>query len=176
MITLSFTKFKDITPEIYEKIVSALPLHQITCSCGHAGQLVRHAYYTRKLKQRKGTITLEILRVKCKNCGRTHAILCEQIVPYEQIPVEIQQEIIQFQISSEEIQALMNDNCDISESDIRAAKRRFKEHWKERLRSIDRLISDKVEDLVQAAFSHFHRQFLQIRRGINLENLAVHLP
>lgn len=175
MITLIDLEFKNLTQEKYDDLIDRLPLYQIQCSCGHAGGLVRHTHYYRKLKRRKGTISLKVLRVKCKYCGTTHAILCEQIVPYEQIPVNLQQEMILFKMGSSRIQKVMEGNPEITESDIRAVKRRFKQQWKERLLTMGHRITDRLEDLIQSAFSIFHRQFMQIRRGINLEFSVTHL-
>jgi len=101
--------------------------------------------------------------------------LCEQIVPYEQIPVNLQQEMILFKMGSSRIQKVMEGNPEITESDIRAVKRRFKQQWKERLLTMGHRITDRLEDLIQSAFSIFHRQFMQIRRGINLEFSVTHL-
>lgn len=168
MITLIVEGCNDLNQEIYDKIVEFLPLYQIRCICGQAGSLVRHAYYNRKVKRRKGTVDLCVLRVKCQNCGRTHAILTDQIVPYEQVPVDIQQEMILFSLWSPEIQKLLEENQNISESDVAAVKRRFKEHWKERLAAMGKEVSESISDLIRSAFAIFHRQFMQIRSGINL--------
>lgn len=175
MITLIVEGCNDLNQDIYEKILDILPLHQIRCVCGAAGQLVRHAYYNREVKRRKGTANLIILRVKCQSCGRTHAILTDQIVPYEQVAVDIQQEMILFSIWSPEIQQLLEDNQGITESDVAAVKRRFKKHWKERLAAMGKEITDSISDLIRTAFSFFHRQFMQIRSGINLTFFSIHL-
>ena len=175
MITLIVEGCNDLNQDIYKKILDILPLHQIRCVCGAAGQLVRHAYYNRKVKRRKGTVKLLILRVKCQSCGRTHAILTDQIVPYEQVAVDLQQEMIQFSLWSSEIQKLLEVNQKITESDVAAVKRRFKKHWKERLAAMEKEITDNISDLVHSAFSIFHRQFMQIRSGINLAFSSIHL-
>ena len=169
MITLIQNESKrELTQEIYDDLVKSLPLWQIRCSCGQAGYMVRHAYYGRKLKRRKKTVSLCILRVKCKNCGRTHAILTDDIVPYEQVALGIQVDMIQLSIWNPQIQKLMEENPKITDSDVKAVKRRYKKHWKERLAAMGKEITDGLSTLIQSAFSFFHRQFMQIRRGINL--------
>lgn len=175
MITLIVEGCNDLSQEIYDKILDIIPLYQIRCVCGAVGQLVRHAYYSRKVKRRKRTIELCVLRVKCKSCGRTHAILTDQIVPYEQVAVDIQREMILLSVWSPEIQKLLEGNQDITESDVAAVKRRFKKHWKERLAAMGKEITDSIYDLVCSAFSNFHRQFMQIRSGINLAFFSIHL-
>ena len=175
MITGIFTGFKRISEEIYRKVTENLPLHQLRCCCGHAGCLVRHGYYTRKLKTREQTLLLCILRVRCKECGRTHAILPETVVPYSQIPADLQQHMLLYPLGSPEMEELMEENSDISESNVLAVRSRYRKHWKERLASMGRTIQDKIQDLIQRAFQVFHHQFMQIHRGINMDALGIHI-
>ena len=175
MITGNFTGFKVITPEIYKKVAATLPLYRLQCSCGHAGCLVRHGYYSRKLKTQEGTIVLRILRVKCKECGRTHAILPELVVPYTQIPADLQQKMLSYSLGSPELESLMQDNTDITESNVLAVKSRYRQEWKERLATMAMKVQDSILDLIRRAFQSFHRQFMQIHRGINLEAFLIHI-
>lgn len=175
MITGIFKGFKGIKPEIYGKVTANLPLYRIRCSCGHAGCLVRHGYYNRHLKTRQETFILRILRVKCKECGRTHAILPELVVPYSQIPADLQQFMLLYPLGSPELEALMQANSDIAESNVLAVRARYRRSWKERLLTLGMKIQDDIVDLIQHSFSVFHRQFMQIRRGINLSIFSIHI-
>ncbi|MCR4884286.1 MAG: DUF6431 domain-containing protein [Clostridiales bacterium] len=175
MITGNFTGFKGITPEVYGKITANLPLYRLRCSCGHAGCLVRHGYYRRRLKIRQGTIVLRILRVKCKECGCTHAILPELVVPYSQIPADLQQFMLLYPLGSRELEALMQENSDISESNILAVRSRYRKNWRERLLTMGRELQDDIANLIRNAFSFFYRQFMQIRCGINLAVFSIHI-
>ena len=74
-----------------------------------------------------------ILRVKCKVCGRTHAILPELVVPYSHIPADLQQFILLYPLGSPELEALMQANSDITESSVLAVRSRYRKNWKERL-------------------------------------------
>ena len=140
-----------------------------------AGCLVRHGYYSRKLKTQEGTIVLRILRVKCKECGRTHAILPELVVPYTQIPADLQQKMLSYSLGSPELESLMQDNTDITESNVLAVKSRYRQEWKERLATMAMKVQDSILDLIRRAFQSFHRQFMQIHRGINLEAFLIHI-
>ncbi len=175
MITGIFKGFKGITPEIYGKVTANLPLYRMHCSCGHSGCLVRHGYYQRRLKTRKGTIVLQILRVKCRACGRTHAILPEIVVPYSQTPADLQQWMLLYPLGSPELEALMQANSDISESNVLAVRSRYRHNWKERLRTMGMNLEAAIADLVQRSFSVFHRQFMQIHCGINLAVFSIHI-
>ena len=73
---------------MYTQFILTLNLFRLECNhCHCRGECVRHAYYTRQYvlephDLEEGT-RIRILRVKCKHCGRTHAILPEEIVPYQ---------------------------------------------------------------------------------------------
>ena len=175
MITVSFTGFKGITTKIYGELTANLPLYRLHCSCGHAGCLVRHGYYRRRLKTRQGTIVLCILRVKCKECGRTHAILPELVVPYSQIPADLQQYMLLYPLGSPELEELMQANSDITESSVLAVRSRYRKQWKERLLTMGHKVQEEIADLIREAFSFFHRQFMQIRQGTNLAVFSIHI-
>ena len=138
MITGNFKGFKGITQNIYGKVTANLPLYRLRCSCGHAGCLVR----SRRLKTRQGTIVLRILRVKCRECGRTHAILPELVIPYSQIPADLQQWMLLYPLGSPELEVLMQANSDITESNVLAVRSRYRRNWKERLLTMGSKIQD----------------------------------
>ena len=137
--------------------------------------MVRHGYYSRRLKTSHGTIVLRILRVKCKECGRTHAILPELVVPYSQIPADLQQIMLLYPLGSRELETLMQSNCDITESNVLAVRSRYRQNWKERILSMGMTLQVDIADLIQRSFFVFHRQFMQIHRGINLAVFAIHI-
>ena len=159
-------EIKTLTNEKYQEFVSGLEIHRIFCSCGHAGCLVRHGYYRRKLKTADGTVTLRILRVRCKECGRTHAILPECVVPYSRIPVDIQQKMITHRLGDPELEDLMTCNPDITESDVLRTRRSFKRYWRQRLLSIGIDIAAQITQIIGKCYQEFRRQFMQIKRGI----------
>ena len=118
---------------------------------------------------------MRILRVKCKECGRTHAILPELVVPYSQIPADLQQQMLSYPLGSPELEELMQFNSDISESNILAVRSRYRRNWKERLASMGNEIRDGIAVLIRQSFSVFHRQFMQIHRGINMSIFSIHI-
>lgn len=118
---------------------------------------------------------LRILRVRCKECGRTHAILPEIVVPYSQIPAELQQWMLLYPLGSPELESLMQANSDITESNVLAVRSRYRRNWKERLLTMGMNLEAGIADLIQRSFSVFHRQFMQIRRGINLADFSIHI-
>lgn len=175
MITGFFQNYKVITPKNYECAIANLNLHCLSCSCGHAGCLIRHGYYTRGLKTPFGTIVLRILRVKCKECGRTHALLPELIVPYSLLPADLQQMMLLHPLGSDELEKIMIENTDITESDVLRVRYRFRHHWAQRLKAIGAELCCCIRQLMDQCYLAFRRQFMQIRRGIYLRCSCTHI-
>ena len=73
---------------LYVQFTTSLNTFRLECNCCHwKGSCIRHGYYERSYLLTAGDLVgegtkIRILRVKCKHCGRTHAILPEEIAPY----------------------------------------------------------------------------------------------
>ena len=155
--------------------MEVLPLHRLKCTCcGHAGCLIKHGRYTRKLKA--GGEELEersIQRVRCKECGATHAVVPTYIVPYQWEMLKVQIEILLHWLTDRNYKDVMEKNHLIDESTVQAVIRRFRQHWQARLATAGLSVEMEAEELVRGCFAHYGRQFLQIRRVPNqlfLEN------
>lgn len=73
----------------YFEIIQSSNLFKYDCpKCGAKDSMIRHAYYERNVISIINAVMiyrrLKILRVKCKSCGSTHAILPSDIIPYKQ--------------------------------------------------------------------------------------------
>ena len=121
--------------------------------------MVVHGYYTRKLKTNNGNIELVILRVRCKDCGKTHAVLISFIVPYQSIEMSVQIKII----ANSYIEKIMYCNPSIDELDIFRVKERFRSKYKAWMRSLNLTLED---DLVLESFRYFRSNFMQTHRGV----------
>ena len=168
MITLNVPQDKKITQKSYDEILDGLGFHRLFCPCcGRAGGLTRHGRYGRGIKIKGELIKLRIVRVKCENCGKTHALLPSYIVPYTRILLEEQLEIVRQSEGERNYTAVMNANALIDESNVRSVIRRYRRSWKERLISFGLSIREEAEALVKSCFRYFRRQFLQIRGSPN---------
>ncbi len=72
-----------------ESLPSEAELYFVSCpTCGAGGSFRVHGYYSRNVVQFCGTgfadTVLRVMRLKCKSCGHTHALLPDVIVPYLQ--------------------------------------------------------------------------------------------
>jgi hypothetical protein len=167
MITLYVEENKPITPDFYNTLIINLQFHRLTCTCGRSGCLSIHGYYTRFLKSPDGKIPFRICRVICSCCHHTHALLPSALVPFSQISMSEQTEIISCHESGKGWNPLMNRNPSIDESNCRYVIRSFLHHWKQRLLS-ERIPVSHDTSLVFRCFSVFSRQFMQIHCTPNI--------
>lgn len=78
----NITKYLDLGKEIYISPIYGCKY------CGYEGMLHRHGYYSRNVITRHCIKRINILRVKCPSCGKTHAVLPNFLIPYYQYSLE----------------------------------------------------------------------------------------
>lgn len=168
MITVLTPNCKEISQESYDSMVFSLPVHQLTCSCGHSGCLSFHGRYKRRVITKVICFLLSVCRVKCSHCGRTHAILPSAIVPYARLVLSVQVEILRNigDPSRPPSTSVCKSSPFIDEELVRSVIRRYRCFWLEKLRSF-RLSLDDIPSLVQSCFLYYSSQFMQIRRTPN---------
>ena len=160
MITLKVDKLnREISQKLYDEIIASVDIHLLECTCKRHNMVV-HGYYTRKLKTKSGNIELVILRVRCKDCGKTHAVLISFIVPYQSIEMSVQIKII----ANNDIEKIMYCNPSIDELDIYRVKERFRLRYKSFMKSLNLTFED---DLVFLSFKYFKSNFMQIHKGVD---------
>ena len=172
MITFLVEENNPLSQNFYDFCINSIQFHQLTCSCGHSGCLSIHGYYQRKVKTHEGSFMLNVCRVICSECGRTHAILPSSIVPYSQIPLACCCQIISEYNQKSDINSVCEDYPEVDENNVKSVIRRYLKHWKQRLRS-EYILLFPVRDLILKCFSHYSAQFMQIHRTINLLHLKT---
>ena len=166
MITVETQNFNLISQDFYDKTVFSLDLALIPCSCGHTGCLIWHGSYTRKVILEDQILSLRISRVRCQNCGCTHAILLSSIVPYSQIPLSIHVSVARSYENGNPLCSVLRRQTHLDENHISSLARSYRSHWRERLRAISARTSS-LRDLVRTCFAVFSRQFMQIKTTRN---------
>lgn len=131
MITILVKDCNHISQNIYDSFIHALQLHQLTCSCGHSSCLTIHGYYRRHIRDEHSSSILRILRVRCSECGATHAILLSSIVPYSQISFSVQVNIAEKYDSHLDTVSVCESNPDIDENNIKSMIRSYRRRWRE---------------------------------------------
>lgn len=169
MITLFYENDNTFRQDTYDKIIDQVDFMTIRCpTCRHSGCLIKHARYKRTFRLPASTVTISILRVLCKECGHTHAVLLCEFVPYSQILLEDHINIIR----NDDDNSFITDNPNFDMSDIRYVRKQFVLFWKQRLLSCSLQFDDA---LVPGCFECFGRQFMQIKCTINMLYNATHI-
>lgn len=166
MITIFLRNCNWISQSFYDSVIFDLPFHQLTCSCSHSACLSIHGYYNRNVKLPSGTIRLRVCRVKCSECGTTHALLLSSMVPYSQISFSDQQMICYYYEKGQDASEICERNPSIDENNVKAVLRNYRRHWREKLRAL-KICLFPPDDLIQSCFSNYSSQFMQIHRRIN---------
>jgi hypothetical protein len=166
MITIKTENYNLISQDFYNKTINSLDLNLISCTCGHSGCLIRYGSYKRKVQMKGKILTLTVIRVYCTECGHTHALLLSSLIPYSQIPLNVQTAAIHAYESGHSLSRVLAGHCFIDENNLKAVIRAYRLHWKERLRSVCLSFAEGAS-LVIGCFSHFSRQFMQIKTTVN---------
>jgi hypothetical protein len=104
-----------LNQKTYENLINTLQFHQLRCARGHSGCLTVHGHYTRSLKEDDSEITLSICRVKCPHCGKNHALLPSQLVPYSQVSLQERVAILSAYENSGDFEQVMDRTPSIDE-------------------------------------------------------------
>lgn len=164
MITVFMDDCNGFSQNLYKKLIDSLQLHMVECTCGKKGCLIFFGHYQRSVKYLSHTIYLRIQRVFCKECRKTNALIPSLLVPYSQIPLRDQQQILQAMDSGSSPGPAMERNNLVDENHIKYIFSQFRKHWKQRLLSIGLSIMD---DLTSPCLAAFSRQFMQVHRTRN---------
>lgn len=166
MITIQTRNFNHISQDFYNKTINSLDLNLIPCTCGHSGCLIRHGSYRRTIRFSDNTLSFSVVRVYCKECGHTHALLLSSMVPYSQFPLAVHISIINADTRQNGFQSVLEEQYCMDENNLKSIVRSFRLHWRERLRSQRFSLAD-ITALVFGCFSCFSRQFMQIKTTPN---------
>ena len=130
MIQVYTDSFK-LSQDYYNNIVFSLPLDRMECTCGASGSLIFYGSYNRSVKCGGTVLVLRIQRVRCRKCGKTHAILLSSLIPYSMISLQDQQQIIYHALTAGSCSDVMDRNPLIDETNVRHILRRFRMYWQD---------------------------------------------
>ena len=138
----------------------------ISCVCGHSGCLIRYGSYRRSIQLADRVLSLSIIRVYCKACGHTHALLLSSMIPYSQIPLVLHVRLIHAYEHETGFRNILAEQYWADENNVKSIIRNYRLHWKQRLLSM-RLHLPDIPSLISRCFSCFSRQFMQIKSTSN---------
>lgn len=165
MITVLFKDCNSFSQDSYDLAIDELQLHMVKCTCGRSGCLIRYGHYPRQMKLMSDLLCLIVQRVWCKECGTSHALIPSLLVPYSQIPLDDQQEILECVENGLSPEPVMDRNILIDENHVKYIVRQFRRHWEQRILSLGLSLSDHLTIPSLTAFS---RQFMQVHRTRNI--------
>jgi hypothetical protein len=116
-------------------------------------------------------VPIDIERVRCQSCKRTHALLPHCIVPYSRVPLDVHVELLSANSSAEISNLLFK--YQIEKYHYKRIYINFKEKWLERLNSIP--VNLQSKKLVVECFKHFNLQFMQIKQTINIAHMGNYI-
>lgn len=166
MITIEHELDNPFSQDFYDKVIDSIQFHQLKCSCGRCSCLVRHGSYRRTVKVGDGQFRLRVCRLRCSECGRTHALMLSCIVPYSQILLIDTVSILDCYEKRASFSAFLQEHLSIDENNISSIIRRYKKHWQQRLRAGSVSLTP-LPSLVRLCFLAFSRQFMQIKTTPN---------
>lgn len=88
------SKIKHITENKYEKIIQSLNFNELSCPKCDSKGLRAHASYSRYVDFFKRSHKVTIQRLRCPECGSTHAVLIEDMIPYSIASYDLIVEVI----------------------------------------------------------------------------------
>ena len=166
MITVYTENYNLISQDFYNKTIDSLDLNLISCTCGHSGCLIRYGSYIRNVQLTDRVLSLSVVRVYCKTCGHTHALLLSSMVPYSQIPLVLHVRLIHAYEHETGFRNILEEQYLVDENNLKSIIRNYRLHWKQRLLSM-RLYLPDIPSLISGCFSLFSRQFMQIKSTSN---------
>lgn len=160
MVYVNATLFNDldkITEEIIQSIysdaINKINLNKLNCCLPNNGSFTIHGYYKRKFRIKENIVTINILRIKCEHCGKTHAVFFNDFIPYSSFS------------SIEGQMILLNVIDDSFTYEVINRINKIKRRILVRIALIKKNIHDKIEDLINGSVIAFCLHFLQIHRG-----------
>lgn len=163
MILISVSNYNQFSQDYYDSVINSLQFHRLTCTCGHSACLSIHAYYKRGVFLPEGTLYLRVCRLRCSECGRTHALLLTSTVPYDRISLADQHAIICAYEDGSDRNAVCESNPSIDENNVRSVIRRYVRFWLQRLLA-EAISLLEIRTLIRDCLSFYSMQFMQIRR------------
>ncbi|MDE6404290.1 MAG: hypothetical protein K2M20_01410 [Lachnospiraceae bacterium] len=77
-----------VSQKSYDYAMDQFDPFNLPCNCGCSGSLIRYGSYRRHVKADGTKFPLIIRRFLCQNCGRFHALIPSDLVPYSQISLK----------------------------------------------------------------------------------------
>ena len=169
MIELFSDFGKCFSQDFYDNVVDDTLIPHLQCpSCGHTGCLVKFGKYARSVKTEGTMIKLRVQRVICKECSdlkhkHTHALIPSDLVPYSQVPMSDQLDIIVTSGSREGIEEVLTRNPLLDMNYVYRLLSLYRRAWEAMVISA-RIFLREAAVVCRSCFSVYSKQFMQIKK------------
>lgn len=179
MIILSSEKSNKIFKEIIQNYLNNVNFGLLECPNCYSNDIIRWGFYERNIiffsdenKLNVESDIIKIQRVRCKSCGKTHALLPIGIIPYKQLTTEIVNELI-ISISSTSLDNTFSRFNYVRESSIKKIWLDFKKKHFSLLSTLTKtrnvlnaisLIKENINAQLDYIYN-YKRVFMQIKLG-----------
>lgn len=145
---------------IYNNEIEKINYNLTKCDqCGQVGNFVIHGYYMRRIRFGRVTITIRLLRVRCKGCKRTHAIMSSDLIPYSSINTEEGYLVLRSP-------SINQTDPNISYETIINVHNRYRKRFKELFVMFNlSVVKDTIINITKKLIDEIKLTFLQIHRG-----------
>ncbi len=124
---------------------------KIKCSCGCIGCLIKYGKYKRNIIRNGKKEKINIQRLLCKRCNKTHALLPLEVVPYKQTCIYDLLEVIEME---------KNDHDDIFVIENERVLRDYS-LWGKRINELNNNIRDNLEKVIIFCAINYKMCFMQ---------------
>lgn len=152
MLTFKHNEFNS-NIEKYRIFIANIEVKTIKCPNCNALDMERHGYYKRYVNIRGKKHYIRILRVRCKVCGQTHAVLPNFVIPYLHEPI-----IDMYNMIS-------SSNTSNIEENLYKTILKIKKKWSPMLHSLMLTFKHSLKELVHYCYKAFNMCIMQIHRG-----------
>lgn len=160
---------KEFNQEIYDSIVTNVDFTNQECSCGSIGSFVKIGCYSKFYKTSIKRICIQIQRVKCKYCGKTHAIFIECMVPSSMLLLTTQLEMLK-SFYNHTLDEFLANYPIIDKPNIFYIIKNYERTWKKKLKQAGLSLKSKIKEISDYFLENHHIQFMQMKTRTNLSD------
>lgn len=151
--------------KLYKEMIN---FGSLECPCCHSKEYIKWGFYERGITYFNNSILsseiIEIQRIRCKSCGKTHALLPFGIVPYKQLTDEVLIELLLNEIEEEIFSTEVIDSY---------KKQFYKYHYSNlstmlktrNVKEILKCLKEQKDEILSRYIKKYGKCFMQIKIG-----------
>lgn len=162
----------EFNQEIYDSIVTNVDFTNQECSCGCKGSFVKIGCYSKFYKSSIKRICIQIQRVKCKHCGKTHAVFIECMVPSSMLLLTTQLEMLK-SFYNHTLDEFLAAYPIIDKPNIFYVIKNYEKAWKKKLKTAGFSLKSNAKEISDYFLENYNIQFMQMKTHTNLSDEQI---